>query len=41
MEKRLLQKYEKAIKENKPFDAVILDLTIKDGMGGIETLKAN
>lgn len=31
--------YKKAHKENRPFDAVILDLTIPGGMGGKETIK--
>ncbi len=32
--------YDRAMKENAPFDAVILDLTVKKGMGGRETIKA-
>lgn len=31
--------FNKAIRENKPFDLVILDLTIPGGIGGLETLK--
>ena len=31
--------YRQALEEKKPFDAVILDLTVKRGMGGKETLK--
>ncbi|MCP4692655.1 MAG: response regulator, partial [Desulfobacterales bacterium] len=31
--------YEKAKASGEPFDVVILDLTIKGGMGGMETLK--
>ncbi|HNX97679.1 MAG TPA: PAS domain S-box protein, partial [Candidatus Aminicenantes bacterium] len=31
--------YGKALKTPKPFDAVILDLTVPGGMGGVETLK--
>jgi PAS domain S-box-containing protein len=31
--------YRKAMKSGKPFDAVILDLTIPGGMGGKETIK--
>ena len=34
-----LSKYVKAMKEGKPFDAVILDLTIPGGMGGKEAIK--
>jgi PAS domain S-box-containing protein len=33
-----LEKYIKAHKSKKPFDLIILDLTIKNGMGGLETL---
>ncbi len=33
-----LKKYEKAINEEKRFDAVIMDLTIPGGMGGKETI---
>ena len=31
--------YKEAIESGKPFEAVILDLTIKEGMGGIDTIK--
>ena len=31
--------YKKSIKEGKPFDIVIMDLTIPGGMGGEETIK--
>ncbi|HXI09710.1 MAG TPA: PAS domain S-box protein [Thermodesulfobacteriota bacterium] len=31
--------YRKALKEGRPFTAVILDLTIPGGMGGVETVK--
>jgi CheY-like chemotaxis protein len=31
--------FEKALKENTPYLAVILDLTVQSGMGGLETLK--
>jgi PAS domain S-box-containing protein len=34
-----LEKYKSAIATGKPFDLVILDLTIKGGMGGIETVQ--
>jgi CheY-like chemotaxis protein len=34
-----VEKYSEAIRSNKPFDAVILDLTIRGGMGGQETVK--
>lgn len=34
-----LEEYKKALRENKPFDAVILDLTNTKGMGGEETIK--
>jgi two-component system cell cycle sensor histidine kinase/response regulator CckA len=37
--KEALEKYKKALKVKKPFDAVILDLTIPGGMGGKETIK--
>ena len=33
------EKYTEAKKSGKPFDAVILDLTVPSGMGGIETIK--
>lgn len=31
--------YQEALQKDEPFDAVILDLTIKGGMGGIETMQ--
>jgi len=31
--------YQKAQTERRPFDAVLLDLTVRDGMGGLETMK--
>ncbi len=31
--------YNRAIRNNDPFDLVILDLTIRGGMGGVETIK--
>jgi CheY-like chemotaxis protein len=34
-----LEKYSVAVNAGKPFDAVILDLTIRGGMGGKETVK--
>ncbi len=34
-----VEKYTDAMKSNKPFEAVILDLTIRGGMGGCETIK--
>ena len=34
-----IELYKKAMDSGKPFDAVILDLTIKGGMGGKETVK--
>jgi len=34
-----LSKYQDSMKEGKPFDAVILDLTIPNGMGGEETIE--
>jgi two-component system cell cycle sensor histidine kinase/response regulator CckA len=37
--KEALEKYKKRLKIKKPFDAVILDLTIPGGMGGKETIK--
>lgn len=33
-----LEQYAKRLKERRPFDAVILDLTIRGGMGGRETM---
>ncbi len=35
----VLEKYEAAIRAGKPFDAVILDLTIRGGMGGAEAVR--
>ena len=37
--KEAISKYEEAIKQNTPFDLVIMDLTIPGGMGGKETVK--
>jgi len=34
-----IAQYKKAMESGRPFDAVILDLTIKEGMGGIDTIK--
>ena len=34
-----IEKYRKALASENPFDIVILDLTIKGGMGGEETVK--
>ena len=34
-----IELYRKGIEESRPYDAVILDLTIPDGMGGTETLQ--
>ncbi len=34
----VLKKYKNALKENKPFDAVIMDLTVPGGMGGKEAM---
>ena len=34
-----LEKYQQAMKEEKPFDLVIMDLTIPGGMGGKETIE--
>jgi PAS domain S-box-containing protein len=31
--------YEKARQEGRPFDAVVLDLTVRGGMGGLETMQ--
>ena len=35
-----VEKYRQALSEGKPFDLVILDLTIKGGMGGERTIEA-
>ncbi|NPA94385.1 MAG: PAS domain S-box protein [Thermodesulfobacteria bacterium] len=37
--KEALEKYKKALESGRPFDAVIMDLTIPGGMGGKETLE--
>ena len=34
-----LDKYQSAIAAGRPFDIVILDLTIRGGMGGVETIQ--
>ncbi|HMK50723.1 MAG TPA: response regulator [Thermodesulfovibrionales bacterium] len=34
-----IEKYLKAVQAGRPFDIVILDLTIRRGMGGAETLR--
>jgi CheY-like chemotaxis protein len=34
-----IKRYKEAMSAKKPFDAVILDLTVKGGMGGKETIK--
>jgi PAS domain S-box-containing protein len=34
-----IELYKGAIESGKPFEAVILDLTIKEGMGGVDTIK--
>jgi PAS domain S-box-containing protein len=34
-----IEKYRRAMAENRPFDVVILDLTIRGGMGGLDTLR--
>ena len=34
-----IEHYQEAIESGKPFEAVILDLTIKKGMGGVDTVK--
>ncbi len=36
---KAIELYKKAMESSKPFDAVILDLTIRGGMGGKETIK--
>ena len=36
--KKALDRYRAAIEEGQPYDVVILDLTVPDGMGGRETL---
>jgi PAS domain S-box-containing protein len=37
--KEAIDKYQKAPQSGKPFDVVILDLTIRGGMGGAETMR--
>ncbi|HEY6010502.1 MAG TPA: response regulator, partial [Nitrospirota bacterium] len=34
-----LEKYQEAVAAGRPFDIVILDLTIRGGMGGVETMQ--
>lgn len=34
-----VERYRQAMEENRPFDIVILDLTIPGGMGGLETIE--
>jgi signal transduction histidine kinase/CheY-like chemotaxis protein len=34
-----IEKYQAALRSGEPFDVVILDITIKDGMGGAETVR--
>jgi CheY-like chemotaxis protein len=34
-----IKRYKKALASNEPFDAVILDLTVKGGMGGKKTIQ--
>jgi CheY-like chemotaxis protein len=36
---RALELYDQAQKEGRPFDIVLLDLTVRGGMGGAETIK--
>ena len=35
----VLRVYEKALRENSPFDAVILDMIVSDGLGGKKTMQ--
>lgn len=35
----VLSIYEEALKEKNPFDAVILDLIVSDGLGGMKTMR--
>ena len=35
----VLNRYKKSLKENNPFDAVVLDLKVSDGLGGKKTMK--
>jgi signal transduction histidine kinase/CheY-like chemotaxis protein len=34
-----LVEYKKGMEQNRPYDVVILDLTVPDGMGGLETMR--
>jgi two-component system cell cycle sensor histidine kinase/response regulator CckA len=34
-----IERYEKALQSDRPFDVVILDLTVRGGLGGVETLR--
>jgi CheY-like chemotaxis protein len=34
-----IKRYKEAMNSKKPFDAIILDLTVKGGMGGKETIQ--
>jgi len=36
---RAIEQYRKAVQEGDPFRVVVLDLSVKAGMGGIETLQ--
>jgi DNA-binding NtrC family response regulator len=36
---KAVDEYEKARREGDPFDAVILDLTVRGGMGGLDALE--
>jgi signal transduction histidine kinase/CheY-like chemotaxis protein len=35
-----LRRYHEAVNRREPFDLVLLDLTVRDGMGGLETMRA-
>ena len=35
----VLSVYERSLKENNPFDVVVLDLKVSDGLGGKKTMK--
>lgn len=37
---KALEKYGSALTSQRPYRAVILDLTVGDGMGGLETIRA-
>jgi CheY-like chemotaxis protein len=37
--RKAIEAYKQALDQGRPFDAVILDLTNKDGMGGLDALK--